>query len=62
MIRERPPAESRWLPVTAKSRIGPPFSGLGAPNELGTLTPAYRKAENTSYKNRTSASFFIPFC
>jgi len=40
---ERPPAESRWLPVTAKSRIGPPFGGLGAPNKLGPLTPPCRK-------------------
>ena len=26
--RERPPATSRWLQVTAQSRIGPPFGGL----------------------------------
>ena len=25
---ERPPATSRWLQVTAQSRIGPPFGGL----------------------------------
>ena len=40
---ERPPAKSRWLPVTAKSRIGPPFGGLGARNKLGLLTPPCRK-------------------
>lgn len=26
-----PPAESRWLRVTAGSRIGPPFGGLTSP-------------------------------
>ena len=46
----------------AKSRIGPPLSGLGASNGLGTLTPAYRKTENTSHKDREADLLFIPFC